>query len=566
MSHPVMWRKISLTDSRMEACVPGSGDDSWWNGGVVYEIYPRSFQDSDGDGIGDLRGIERRLDYLNGSPDSLGIDAIWLTPIYPSPLFDFGYDVADYTAIDPVFGTMEDFERLTAAAHDRNIKVIMDLVANHSSHTHPWFVESRENRTNPKRDWYFWRDPAPDGGPPNNWISVFGGPAWTFDERTGQYYLHTFLSEQPDLNWFNPEVREAIFDVVRFWIDRGVDGFRLDAVNSIAKDPALPNNPPSGHETRPGWTGYETLEHVYDKNQPVLHEWLADLREAADRQRPSILLISEIYGLDAGMISRLHGGGARPQVDVSFNFDLLEADWSAHSFRNAIENFLSSLPPAAVPNAVLNNHDNSRLVSRYDESGLGGERARVAAVLIATLPGIAFLYYGEEIGMRDGTLSREQLLDPVGIRFWPENQGRDPARTPMQWDRGQNAGFTTGAPWLPVNSDAGAVNVVAEATEPGSMLSLYRRILRLRRKSEALRHGDYRGIDGVPESIYAYQRQSGRERILVVLNFSDRTEEVSIPGTGNGAVLVGTHAGRERQIDARHLTVRPNEGFVVALE
>jgi alpha-glucosidase len=541
--------------------------EHWYDTAVVYEIYPRSFQDSDGDGVGDLPGIISRLDYLNdGTPESLGVDAIWLTPIYPSPLFDFGYDIADYEAIDPLYGTLDDFERLTAEARRRGIRIVMDLVANHTSHLHPWFQASKSSRGSAKRDWYVWRDPAPDGGPPNNWISVFGGPAWTSDEATGQYYLHSFLAEQPDLNWRNPEVREAIFDVVRFWMARGVDGFRLDAIAHIAKDELLRDNPPSSEtlSTVPlRSTGYESQIHLYNQNQPVIHEWLSALRAVVDEDGKPRLLVSEIYGLDPEDVARYHGAFGPPEMNMSFNFGVLQSQWRADEVRAAVDAFESRLPSGIWPNIVLNNHDQSRFVSRHDADGRGEERARVAAILLLTLRGAAFLYYGEEIGMRDGEVPREMLQDPVGVRFWPDNPGRDPARTPMQWQPGPGAGFTDGSPWLPIGPETGSINVASEHADPDSMLSLYRRLIWLRKSSAALRAGTYRPIDGTPPGTFCYLRDTGSERILVALNFGDEKRFVSIPELGPLRLLIGTHADRSGREDAVAIHLRPHEGLVL---
>jgi alpha-glucosidase len=539
----------------------------WWNSAIVYEIYPRSFQDSDGDGIGDLNGITSRLDYLNdGTRRSLGVDAVWLTPVYPSPLFDFGYDIAEYTQIDPMYGTLGDFDRFVRQAHERGIKVIMDLVANHTSHEHSWFRESRSTRDNPKRDWYVWRDPGADGGPPNNWLSVFGGPAWTLDRTTGQYYLHSFLAEQPDLNWRNPEVREAMFDVVRFWTRRGVDGFRLDAIDHIAKDEMLRDEPPSPAPLPPGSTGHDALVHVYSQRDPIIHEWLQELRGSAEEDGQARMLVSEIYGLTPEDVRLFHGAD-RPEMSLSFNFDVLAAPWEATAYREAIEGFARHLPPGVWPNVVLNNHDQSRFISRNDWDGRGEERARVAAMLALTMRGAAFLYYGEEIGMRDGEIDFQRLQDPVGKRYYPDNPGRDPERTPMQWAPGPGAGFTTGNPWLPISSDHVTVNVQSESQDPDSLLRLYRELIWLRKRSPALTEGSYRAVEDPGRDVYAYLREVEGQRFLVALNFSLENASFRLPGSGIGRVMLSTirRAGSQ-QLDCDRFTLGSLEGVVALLD
>lgn len=539
----------------------------WWDTAIVYEIYPRSFQDSNGDGVGDLPGLTSRLAYLNdGSDRSLGIDAVWLTPIYPSPLYDFGYDIADYTEIDPIYGSLEDFDEFTDAAHERGIKVIMDLVANHTSHQHPWFCEAQSSRDNPKRDWYVWREPGPDGGPPNNWLSVFGGPAWTLDEHTGQYYLHSFLPEQPDLNWRNPDVRRAMFDVVRFWTGRGVDGFRLDAIAHIAKDEQMRDNPVASASVPSGSTGYEALTHLYDQRDPIIHEWLQDLRAAAEEDGVPRMLVSEIYGLEPEDVLLFHGAD-RPEMSLSFNFDLLLAPWSAAEYRAAIENFARNLPPGIWPNVVLNNHDQSRFISRNNWDGRGRERARIAAMLMLTMRGAVFLYYGEEIGMTDGKIPRDRLQDPVGVKYFPDNPGRDPERTPMQWTPQPDSGFTVGTPWLPINPNHDHINVESESADPASLLSLHRRLAWLRKESPALTAGQYRQLPEPGENVYAYVRESNDEKIAVILNFGVEEASVQLGSMGEALLLASTVPDRAGpRVDLARLTLGPLEGILVRCE
>ncbi len=540
---------------------------NWWDTAMIYEIYLRSFQDSNGDGIGDLPGLISRLDYLNdGTPDSLGIDAIWLTPIYPSPLYDFGYDISDFTDIDPMYGSMEQFQHFTSLAHERGIKIIMDLVANHTSHQHAWFQASRLGRDNPKRNWYVWRDAAEGGGPPNNWLSVFGGSAWTFDEDTGQYYLHSFLPQQPDLNWRNPAVRQAMFDVVRFWTSRGVDGFRLDAIAHIAKDELLRDNPLSAKPLPPGSTGYEAQVHLYDHNDAIIHDWLTALRVVLDEDGKPRMMVSEIYGLDPEDVARYHGALGPPEMHMSFNFDVLEAPWRATEVRAAVDSFEQNLPSNVWPNVVLNNHDRPRFVSRHDADGHGEERARLAAILLLTLRGAAYLYYGEEIGMRDGTIPRDRLQDPVGVRFWPENLGRDPERTPMQWAPELGAGFTSGRAWLPIGPDLDRINVQTESRDPSSILNLYRRLALQRRSSKAIRAGAYLPLDAVPPDTYCYLRDAVNDRVLVLLNFASEHRQIDLEALGRGDVLADSHPARVGSLALWPLILQPFEGLVIQLQ
>jgi alpha-glucosidase len=489
----------------------------WWREGVLYQIYPRSFQDSNGDGIGDLRGIIQRLDHLNGRDDSLGVDGIWLSPFYPSPMADFGYDVADYCEVDPTFGTLDDFDELVAAAHDRAIRVIVDLVPNHTSDQHPWFVESRSSRSNPKRDWYVWADPRPDGSPPNNWRSSFAArqvSAWTFDERTGQYYLHSFLPEQPDLNWWSAEVRDAFDEILRFWLDRGVDGFRIDVAHKMARDPALADNPDYGlvaGQPLVAWTDHLAPR---DQDWPEVHEILRRFRRTLD-EYPDRVAVGEVWLLDPRRMVRYYGANA-DELHMAFNFAFLRAPWSAAAFRTEVETFEQLLPPVAWPDYTLSNHDNPRTVSRYAPEGdleRGRRRARMAALMLLTLRGTPFLYNGEEIGMADGPVPEDRIVDVAG---------RDPERTPLQWNASPTGGFTTGVPWLPVNPETATVNVEAQQGDPSSMLELYRTLIRIRRGSTALRRGSYRTIEGLPAGTYAYAREHDGERWIVALNFGNR--------------------------------------------
>ncbi|HNA47479.1 MAG TPA: alpha-glucosidase, partial [Nitrospira sp.] len=497
----------------------------WWQSAIVYQIYPWSFQDSNGDGIGDLPGIISRLDYLNGSPDSLGVDAIWLSPIYPSPMHDFGYDVSDYCDIDPRFGTLADFDRLVSEAHRRGIRVVMDLVLNHTSNQHPWFIESRSSRTSAKRDWYYWADGKSGRRPPNNWAARFGGSAWTHDPHTGQYYLHSFLSEQPDLNWTNPAVRDAVFGVVRFWLDRGVDGFRLDAINWLGKDTSWPDNP-----ARLAWRSYYRQIHRYDRDQPHTHEALRALRSSL-KDREDILLVGETSSDTPGGPAAFYGNGSNELHEV-FDFRLLRSDWHPDTFRRLILDSDRAVPQGGWPPVVFSNHDQSRHIDRYGAGGEAIRRARAAALLLFTLRGTPFVYYGEELGLHDGRLRRADLHDPYTIRYWPWKTGRDPARTPMPWDDSPQAGFTTGRPWLPLSHAWRQTNVAGEQRDPASILSLYKRLIRMKKGSNALTVGAYHPVDGGPPECLFFTRESlvdgQRDALFIAVNFSAHTQKISL--------------------------------------
>ncbi len=438
----------------------------WWQESVFYEVYPRSFKDGNGDGIGDLNGLIEKLAYLQW----LGVDALWLTPVFPSPMVDFGYDISDYCHIDPLFGDLAMMDALVAEAHRRSLRIVLDFVANHTSDRHPWFLASRSSRSEAKRDWYIWRDPAPDGGPPNNWMSEFGGSGWEWDEATGQYYYHAFAREQPDLNWRNPHVREAMQAVLRFWLDRGVDGFRLDAVARLIKDDRFRDNP--GQTAAPSVNGIrrpDLARSPYSRNLPEVHDVLAEFRSVVATYE-DLVLIGETYLPVPDLMA--YYGKTHPELHLPMNFHLMLRPWTAAAVAGLVQEYEDALPPGAWPNWVLGNHDNSRLASR-----LGLEQARVAAMLLLTLRGTPFLYYGDEIAMEDGDIPPEKVVDVWELNMPGQGLGRDPARTPMQWDAGQHGGFTTGEPWLPVSPNASDVNVEAEAGDPLSTLTLYRRLL-----------------------------------------------------------------------------------------
>ena len=547
----------------------------WWQTEVVYQIYPRSFQDSDGDGVGDLPGVTRRLDYVAG----LGVGAVWLSPFYPSPQADFGYDVADYCDVDPQFGTLADVDRLVARAHELGLRVIVDVVPNHSSDQHPWFQDSRAGRDSDKRDWYVWRDPAPGTGPgtgrppapPNNWLSIFGGPAWTFDPATGQYYLHTFLTEQPDLNWRNAAVVDAMMDVLRFWMSRGVDGFRIDAVLFSAKHPDLPDLPPrQSAPTMHKPTGeYDTLEHVYDTADPVVHEYFRRYRETVDGfDETERVLIGELHAFHdlprwASYYGQPTDGGRLDELHLPYNFGLLDVPWTAAGVRAHVDAVEAVLPDGAWPNYVLGNHDEARLATR-----LGGESVRLAGLLLLTLRGAPTLYYGDELGMPEAEVPADRRVDPWAFRSGLPELSRDGCRTPMPWDAGPSAGFSDADPsdfWLPLHQGHERTNVGAEAADPGSVLSFYRRALALRGGSDALRAGDYRPLDGLPDTVFAFERTAGDDRALVLLHFGDGPVEVDLPdGYRGGMVALATHdRQREGAPAARRVSVAAWGGLVL---
>jgi oligo-1,6-glucosidase/alpha-glucosidase len=516
----------------------------WWERGVVYQVYPRSFQDSDGDGVGDLTGIARRLDHIA----ALGVDAIWLSPIFPSPMADFGYDVANYCDVEPLFGTLADFDRLLAAAHARGLRLLLDFVPNHSSDRHPWFVESRSSRSNPKRDWYIWRDAAPDGGPPNNWISDFGGSAWTWDETTGQYYLRAFLPEQPDLNWRNPALKAAMLDAMRFWFDRGVDGFRIDVLWHIVKAEGLPDNPPNP-AWAPGINERDRVLQLHSTDQPEAHAISAEMRALADSYGDR-LLVGEIF-LPNDRLARWHGTPEAPQVHLPFNFCLVENPWDVATIGRLIADYEASLPAWGWPNWVLGSHDAPRIAARVGEA-----QARVAMMLLLTLRGTPTLYQGDELAIGAVAIPAERVRDPRE-RLQPGiGLGRDPSRTPMPWDSSPNAGFSAAEPWLPLNPDWPLRNVAAQDTDPGSMLALTRALLHLRRAEEALAVGDYRQVAGAGP-LLAYERRSGDTRLLVALNLGP--DPVPMPAEASGGKrLLSTLSGESNAL-------RGNEGVILKL-
>ncbi len=527
----------------------------WWKNGVVYQIYPRSFQDSNDDGIGDLQGIIQRLDYLK----DLGIDAIWISPIFASPMVDFGYDVADYTAIHPMFGDMETFDRLLDEAHTRELKVILDYVPNHSSDQHAWFKESRSSRDNPKRDWYIWKNAKPDGSPPNNWESIFGGPAWTWDEATGQYYLHSFLKEQPDLNWRNPELVAAMENVLRFWLDKGVDGFRMDAVMCSVKHADFPDNPPVADDSPLKPFGFN-LEPKYSQSQPELHNILHSWRKLFDSYPGDRVMIGETWVFDMDVLASYYGKNL-DEFHLPYNFMATMLPWDANALRDLIQRYYAAIPAGGTPNFVFGNHDVHRPATRH-----GYRNHRSIGLLLLTLWGVPTMYYGDELGMEDGEIPVEFIQDPWGKDDPDLNLGRDPERTPMQWDDSANAGFTAGGvtPWLPVASNYKTLNAAAQIRDERSTLNFYRKLLQLRKTSPALHGGSFEFVDGLPDDIIAYLRENGDEKLLCLVNFSNQEYAVNISHVAAaGSLLISTDLSDPGEVDMNLFTVVANQGYVI---
>ena len=497
-------------------------DAAWWQEGAIYQIYPRSFADSDGDGVGDLPGMLDHLGYLA----KLGVTAIWLSPIFPSPMADFGYDVSDYCGIDPVFGSLHDLDALIKVSHDHGIKVILDWVLNHTSNQHPWFVASRSSRDDPRRDWYVWRDGSPDGGPPNEWPSAFAavGNAWTFDEATRQWWLHSFMPQQPDLNWDNPEVEAAMHDVMRFWLDRGVDGFRLDAVNRIAKDSLLRDNVPGSRR--------------YDEDWDSMPERLSGIRRVID-EYPDRMLVGEVWLLDlTRFVNYINTGD---QLHMAHNFVFVKLPWSAAAFRESIELFSSLASEHAWPAWFLENHDEPRVASRFNDDGHGAARARAMGLMLYSLRGTPFVYQGEELGLPDATIPLDRVVDV---------DGRDPQRAPIPWrppsSAGPGAGFTTGSPWLPIIDDAEELNAERQEADPRSTLNLFRRLAQLRAETPALQLGTQRFIDA-GDDVLAWVREEGNRRFLAAVNFAATPAKLMLDAETKGLpqLVLSTDPDRE---------------------
>ena len=522
----------------------------WWRDEAIYQIYPRSFKDRSGDGRGDLAGIAEQLPYIR----DLGVDAIWLSPIFASPMKDFGYDIADYCAIDPLFGTMADFDRLLEATHAHGLKLLLDFVPNHTSDQHDWFKASRSSRSDPKRDWYIWKDAAPDGSPPNNWISNFGGSAWARDEATGQYYYHAFLASQPDLNWRNPEVREAMFDNMRFWLDKGVDGFRVDVIWHLIKDEQFRDNPPNPG-FRPGQSEINRNLQIHSADQPEIHRVIAEMR-AVMEEYDHRLLIGEIY-LPLERLMHYYGEDGAG-VHLPFNFQLIQCPWRAGEVARIVSEYEAALPPDGWPNWVLSNHDQPRIAARAGE-----RQAKIAAMLLLTLRGTPTVYYGDELAIGDVAIPQDRIQDPWARQEPDASFNRDKARTPMQWSSEPHAGFSQAEPWLPLTADWQERNVAALAGQSGSMLQLYKFLLKLRRRHSALRTGPYRQLD-VAGDVFAYERHDENGRFAVLLNFASEPRPAPLhPAYDGGAIVLSTDANRDGAARTP-FTLGPDEGGVIA--
>ncbi|MCD6570807.1 MAG: alpha-glucosidase [Deltaproteobacteria bacterium] len=527
----------------------------WFKDAVVYQIYPRSFLDTNGDGIGDLNGITEKLDYLNdGTPNSLGIDAIWITPLYPSPQYDFGYDVMDYRGVDPQYGTMEDFDRLLREAHKRGIRIIMDMVPNHTSHLHPWFLESRSSKDNPKRDWYIWR-PRPKGRKyPNNWLGIFGGRAWEWDNKTKEYYYHTSVPEQPDLNWRNPQVREAILSDMAFWLDKGVDGYRLDVINWTMKDKELKDNP---HCI--GRRPYDMQRHLYDKDQQEAVDVAKAMRELTDRYKDKILVGEVALDHSDPREAARYLGENGDGLHATFNFSFTYSRFGAERFKAEVSAWEEAVGKRGWPTYVLSNHDEIRHISRYAKGRWTIPRARVLAAMLLTLRGTPFLYYGEEIGMRNLWPKRSEILDPLGKRYWPFHPGRDGERTPMQWNGSKNAGFSTGEPWLRVHPNFRKINVDIQDKDPNSLLNLYRRLIWIRKENSALREGSYKEYPNSPTGIFSFFRQTHEQHLFTALNFTKERKSFTIDqaNAGKAKIIFSEPEFGTKSLDAKGFEIPP---------
>jgi len=541
----------SKTEANKAVTKRAMSELDWWKNAVIYEVYPRSFQDTNGDGIGDLNGITQRLDYLK----DLGVDAIWLTPVYPSPHVDFGYDISDYKNIDPQYGTLADFDRLVAEAAKRKIRVIMDMVMNHTSDQHQWFIQSRSSRDNPYRDWYVWRDgkgetPKSKGQPPNNWQSLFGHSAWQWDEKTRQYYYHKFYIQQPDLNWRNPKVHGAFKDIVRFWLGRGVGGFRFDAITTLFEDPGLADEGVVlDKDGKPVINAYgdPQLDGSKTDNQPGLHEVVAEMRATADEfDSPSFpgtrLLIGETYLPNVVELKKMYGTPEKPEFHLPMDTQVGMIDkLDVTEFRSKLIDAETHLA-THIPLLLFDNHDNPRIDKRYGDGAHDTEIQRAVAALLLASRGAALVYYGDEIGMKTTPPQRKQdVKDPIGITGWPKEKGRDGERTPMQWDAGSNAGFTTGTPWLPVPPSAAAINVEAEQRDPDSLLAWYKALIRLKKTLPAFANGANIMLDTENTKVLSWMRQSpGAHQVIVSVNFTAQPQTVNLSTAGLRSAHVKT--------------------------
>lgn len=517
----------------------------WWRGSVTYQVYPRSFQDTTGNGIGDLRGIIARLPHVA----SLGVDAIWLSPIFTSPQADMGYDVSDYWDIDPLFGTLEDFDALVERAHELGLKVIIDQVLSHSSDQHPFFRESRASRDGDCADFYVWADANPDGSPPNNWLSVFGGSAWEWDSRRRQYYLHNFLPSQPDLNFHNPAVQDWALSVLRFWLDRGVDGFRLDTVNYYFHDQALRSNGPLPQkENRPPANPYELQDHGYSKSRPENPAWLERMRAVLD-EYDGRAMVGEVGDAPHRAVQIMADYTRAGRLHMAYSFDMLGPEFTPEHFRSKISDFFRGAPEGC-PAWAFSNHDVVRHVTRWTDHGAPDDVAKLAAAMLLSFEGSIYLYQGEELGQLETEIEFHELTDPPGLRFWPDYKGRDGCRTPMVWDNAAQGGFTQGTPWLPVKLPQLERNAAGQVGQVGSVLETYRAIIAFRQSTPALRLGRTRFVDG-PDRVLAFVRE-GEVPVFCVFNLSSAPLELRVGGL---AELIGPHKATQ---DGQTLRLGPN--------
>jgi alpha-glucosidase len=525
-------------------------ENAWWQRAVIYQAAVQSFQDSNGDGKGDLPGLISRTDYLAW----LGVDAVWLTPIYRSPMRDFGYDIADFCSVDPRFGTLEDFDELVEALHARDIRVILDFVPNHTSDEHPWFTESRASRSNRKRDWYVWADPAKNGGPPNNWLSRFGGSAWEWDEATGQYYYHAFLKEQPDLNWRNPAVRAAMADVLRFWLRRGVDGFRVDACAVLAEDELLRDDPPNPDydESVPP---PQRLQRIFTDDRRETMQYIEELRAVVDEFDDRVLC-GEVQG-KTDRIGHFYGE-ERPRLHLPLNYALLDSGWDALSLQAHIDAYLNAIPDDAWPVWVIGGHDKKRIASK-----IGQPQCRILAMLALTLRGTPFFFAGDELGMEQVPIPRDRIDDPFEKLIPGYGLNRDPERSPMRWDASRNGGFTAGEPWLPMGSDLASRNVETFKSNERSLLMLYRHLMELRRREPALVSGEQVPLRSLND-VLAFKRSASGSQLIIALNTVHQPRKFALPGSGN--VLLSTCLDRDATPVSGALLLRPDEGVIVKLD
>ena len=524
----------------------------WWKHGVIYHIYTKSFYDSNGDGYGDLQGVIQKLDYIA----SLGVDAIWLSPIYESPMHDGGYDVSDYRSISSLFGSIGDFKELLFECHARDIRVIMDMIMNHTSLEHPWFLESKSSKKNPKRNWYIWKE-GKKGAPPNNWKAAFGGSAWEYDETTSQYYLHSFLKEQPDLNWRSKSLRKAFFKEIKYWLDLGVDGFRLDAINMIGKDKKFRNNP--------GLLGLLNLgNRLFNKNAPRSHKIVRKLRELIDTYDDKVI-VGEIFAPPPGnpKVAASYLGNGKNQLHMAFDFSLIFKGWNAGQYYSAIQAWYDHIPKRGWPSFVLSNHDLFRSKNRLGVGRNKEDKAKIVAIILLTMKGTPFIYYGEELGMENIKLNKSQIVDPLGKKYWPVFAGRDVARSPMQWTSDRYAGFSTQEPWLPVHKNFETINFEKLESDPYSILNLYKKLIVLRREYPSLSMGDWKPIIKGENGILSYYRIYKNRKIQIILNFSGQKRKYKNGKEVFWKVLLSTRRNKLEEVDFKNFVLQPYEGIIL---